>query len=81
MKCLSANSRRSRYIRVLLTWNLTDVDATSALLSDEAAQHWELSEKTDSNPELRRRLLYRLREPAVTQLGDNFSAMNFFVIY
>ena len=57
---------------VLLTWNLTDVDATSALLSDEAAQHWELSEKTDSNPELRRRLLYRLREPAVTQLGDNF---------
>jgi len=57
---------------VLLTWNLTDVDATSALLSDEAAQHWELSEKTDSNTELRRRLLYRLREPAVTQLGDNF---------
>ena len=57
---------------VLLTWNLTDVDATSALLSDEAAQHWELSEKTDSNPELRRRLLYRLRETVVTQLGDNF---------
>ena len=57
---------------VLLTWNLTDVDATSALLSDEAAQHWELSERTDNNPELRKRLLYRLREPAVTQLGDNF---------
>ena len=57
---------------VLITWNLTDVVATSSLLIDEASQHWELSEKTDSNPELRRRLLYRLREPAVTQLGDNF---------
>ena len=57
---------------VLLTWNLTDVDTTSALLREEAGQHWELSESIDTNPELKRMLLYRLREPAVTPLGENF---------
>lgn len=57
---------------ILLTWNLTDVDATSHLLRDEAGQHWELSEITERNPRLMQKLLYRLREPAVSQLGDEF---------
>ena len=57
---------------VLLTWNLSDVDATSPLLRDEAGQHWELSSMTDENPQLKRMLLYKLREPAVTPLGDEF---------
>ncbi len=57
---------------VLLTWNLTDVDTTSALLREEAGQHWELSQMIDTDPQLRRRILYRLREPADKYLGDNF---------
>lgn len=57
---------------VLLTWNLTDVDTTSALLREEAGQHWELSQIIDTDPQLRRRILYRLREPADKYLGDNF---------
>lgn len=57
---------------VLLTWNLTDVDATSPLLKEEAGHHWELSQVIADNPTLRRNLLYRLREPAVTPLGDEF---------
>lgn len=57
---------------VLLTWNLADVDATSPKLRDEAGQHWELSVITDENPQLKRTLLYRLREPAVSPLGDEF---------
>lgn len=57
---------------VLLTWNLTDVDATSPLLREEAGHHWELSHLTERNPELRQRLLYKLREPAVSNLGDEF---------
>ncbi len=57
---------------VLLTWNLTDVDATSPLLRDEAGQHWELSAITEENPQLKRMLLYKLREPAVSPLGDEF---------
>lgn len=56
----------------LLTWNLTDVDATSPLLRDEAGQHWELSAITEENPQLKRMLLYKLREPAVSPLGDEF---------
>lgn len=57
---------------VLLTWNLTDVDATSPLLREEAGQHWELSQITEENAHLKRALLYKLREPAVNPLGDDF---------
>ncbi len=57
---------------VLLTWNLTDVDATSPLLREEAGHHWELSSVLKDNPRLKQSLLYRLREPAVTPLGDEF---------
>lgn len=57
---------------VLLTWNLTDVDATSPLLRDEAGHHWELSDIIEESPMLKRQLLYKLREPAVTPLGDMF---------
>ena len=57
---------------VLLTWNLTDVDATSPLLREEAGHHWELSEIIEDSPQLKRQLLYKLREPAVTPLGDEF---------
>lgn len=57
---------------ILLTWNLTDVEATSTMLREEAGQHWELSLIVDNNPQLRKMLLYKLREPAVTPLGDNF---------
>ncbi len=57
---------------VLLTWNICDMDATSGTLSEEAGRHWELSEIVDNNPQLKRMLLYRLREPAVTPLGDEF---------
>lgn len=57
---------------VLLTWNLTDVDATSPLLREEAGHHWELSDILHDNPALKRSLLYRLREPAINSLGDNF---------
>lgn len=56
---------------VLLTWNLTDVDATSPLLREEAGHHWELSDIMAKDPSLKRNLLYRLREPA-TQFGDEF---------
>ncbi|MDE7402418.1 MAG: NYN domain-containing protein [Muribaculaceae bacterium] len=57
---------------VLLTWNLTDVDATSAMLRNEAGQHWEFSHIVDNNPQLRKMLLYKLREPALNPLGDEF---------
>lgn len=57
---------------VLLTWNLTDVDATSPLLREEAGHHWELSSLTANDPELRQRLLYKLRESAMSNLGDEF---------
>lgn len=57
---------------VLLTWNLTDVDATSSLLREEAGHHWELSQVLLDNPRLKQNLLYRLREPAVNPLGDEF---------
>lgn len=48
---------------VLLTWNLTDVDATSPLLKDEAGHHWELSHILEKEPDLKKSLLYRLRDP------------------
>lgn len=57
---------------VLLTWNLTDVDATSPLLREEAGHHWELSDIIEESPALKRSLLYKLRESAVTPLGDEF---------
>lgn len=54
---------------VLLTWNLTDVDSTSALLRNEAGQHWEFSQIVDNNPQLRKMLLYKLKEtPANIEL-------------
>lgn len=57
---------------VLLTWNLASVDATSPLLREEAGHHWELSDIIDHSPELKKNLLYRLREPAVDPLGEDF---------
>ena len=57
---------------VLLTWNLNGVENTSALLRDEVGQLWDLSLIVDNNPQLRKMLLYKLREPAVNSLGDNF---------
>lgn len=57
---------------VLLTWNLTSVDATSSLLREEAGHHWELSHLVDVDPQLKRRLLYKLRDSALTPLGDEF---------
>lgn len=57
---------------VLLTWNLTDVDATSPLLKEEAGHHWELSHIIAKNPELRHKLLYRLRDPEERQFGNEF---------
>ena len=57
---------------VLLTWNLTDVDATSPLLKEEAGHHWELSNIVHKDPALKNHLLYRLRESAVSPLGDYF---------
>ena len=57
---------------VLLTWNLTDAEATSPLLKEEAGHHWELSELTERYPGLRRHLLYRLREQPVSELGETF---------
>lgn len=47
---------------VLLTWNLTDVDATSPLLKEEAGHHWELSHILKDDPRLMRSLLYRLKD-------------------
>ena len=57
---------------VLLTWNLANVDATSPLLREEAGHHWELSDLLRDNPALKQRLLYRLREPAIDPLGEDF---------
>lgn len=52
---------------VLLTWNLSNVDATSHLLKEEAGHHWELSDITRRNPGIKKSLLYRLRESPLTQ--------------
>lgn len=57
---------------VLLTWNLTDVDATSSLLREEAGHHWELSNLIHEDENLKHGLLYRLKEPAVNFLGNDF---------
>lgn len=57
---------------VLLTWNLTNVDATSPLLKEEAGYHWELSHLIERDPRLKRDLLYKLKESAVEPLGDEF---------
>lgn len=57
---------------VLLTWKLNNVDSTAPALREEAGQHWEMSEIVENNADLRRKLLYRLREPASDPLGDIF---------
>ena len=57
---------------VLLTWNMATVDATSPLLSEEAGHHWELSHILEKNPQLKKDLLYRLRDSALNPLGDEF---------
>lgn len=57
---------------VLLTWNLTDVDATSPLLKEEAGHHWELSQLVAREPGLKRELLYKLRESPAQAFGDEF---------
>ena len=57
---------------VLLTWNLTDVDATSPLLKEEAGHHWELSNIMDEDPKLKKKLLYKLRDSQTEGLGDTF---------
>lgn len=57
---------------VLLTWNLTESEATSPLLKEEAGHHWELSDLTHADKGLKKRLLYRLREQPVPELGETF---------
>ena len=57
---------------VLLTWNLTDAEATSPLLKEEAGRHWELSELIKEDRDLRRRLLYKLRTEPQPELGETF---------
>lgn len=57
---------------VLLTWNLANVDATSPLLREEAGHHWELSALVKQDPALKKQLLYKLRDSALTPLGDEF---------
>ena len=57
---------------VLLTWNLTDVDSTSPLLKEEAGHHWELSNILFNNPELKKSLLYRLKDSSSDHWGDSF---------
>ncbi len=56
---------------VLLTGNLTDVDATSPLLKEEAGHHWELSHLIQDTPGLKNHLLYKLRENS-KEFGDEF---------
>lgn len=57
---------------VLLTWNLASVDATSPLLREEAGHHWELSDMVAHDSELKKSLLYKLRDSALNPLGDEF---------
>lgn len=57
---------------VLLTWAAGDMESISPLLREEAGYHWELSHVVHDNPPLKKRLLYRLREQAVTPLGNDF---------
>lgn len=57
---------------VLLTWNLTDVDATSPLLKEEAGHHWELSHILDKDEALKKHLLYKLKDSQGDTLGDSF---------
>lgn len=57
---------------VLLTWNLANVDATSPLLREEAGHHWELSSMVKADPSLKKSLLYKLRDSALSPLGDEF---------
>ena len=57
---------------VLLTWNLTDAEATSPALKEEAPHHRELGDLTEEAPQLRRRLLYKLREQPLPELGESF---------
>lgn len=53
---------------VLLTWNLTDVDATSPLLKEEAGHHWELSHILEKDNELKKRILHKLKDSQVENM-------------
>ena len=57
---------------VLLTWDLAHSEATSPLLREEVGHHWELSNIVRDHPGLKKELLYRLREPALNTLGNEF---------
>lgn len=57
---------------VLLTWNLTHVDATSPLLKEEAGHHWELSNILNNNPGLKKNLLLKLRDNSSDNWEDQF---------
>ena len=57
---------------VLLTWNLSNSEATSPLLRDEVGHHWELSDLIRKEPDLKKRLLNRLPEQALKTFGDEF---------
>lgn len=57
---------------VLVTWNLSGVENTSAMLRNEVGQHWELSVIVDNNPQLKKMLLYHLKEQTLQHLDDNF---------
>ncbi len=47
---------------VLITWNITEDENVSPMLRHEVGQHWDMSLIADNNPQLKRLLLYRLRD-------------------
>ena len=57
---------------VLLTWNVPAVENVSHVILNEVGQHWDLELITAHNPQLRRTLLYKLREPASNPQYDDF---------
>lgn len=57
---------------VLLTWNMPGVENTSSMLRDEVGQHWDFATIVDCNPQLKKMLLYKLKENAINPLGDTF---------
>lgn len=65
---------------VLLTWNDAELGNTSSYLRNEAGQHWDLGMIVEKNPQLKRSLLYRLRDSSLSSseyvpkspLGEEF---------